>query len=86
MGLTVKKTRIAEERHRALRQEGGDWLRQLRSRAELSQREMADLLGLQYYTFISQLENGVGRIPSGRYVDWARVLGVPVEPGGTLCS
>jgi len=52
----------------------GIWLKQLREEAGLSQREMAAALGLEYYTFISQLENGRGKIPSQRYRDWATVL------------
>ena len=52
----------------------GAWLKQLRERAGLTQRDMAAALGLEYYTFISQLENGRGKIPSQRYRDWAHVL------------
>jgi len=54
----------------------GLWLKQLREAAGLSQRDMALALSLDYYTFISQLENGRGKIPSQRYKDWARVLKV----------
>ena len=37
------------------------------------------MLGLEYYTFISQLENGIGRIPPERYENWANALDVPVQ-------
>ncbi len=57
-----------------LRLEAGKWLKQLRETAGISQREMANKLDLEYYTFISQLENGRGRIPQYRYRDWAFVL------------
>jgi len=53
----------------------GLWLRSLREERGLSQRELADILELDYYTFISQLENGRGKIPAHRYVEWARALG-----------
>lgn len=53
----------------------GLWLRALREEKGLSQRELADSLSLDYYTFISQLENGRGKIPSHRYVEWAQALG-----------
>jgi len=53
----------------------GLWLRSLREEQGLSQRELADMLSLDYYTFISQLENGRGKIPSHRYAEWADVLG-----------
>src|SRR6056297_1073385 len=50
-------------------------LRALREEKELSQRELADALSLDYYTFISQLENGRGKIPTHRYAEWADALG-----------
>ena len=49
----------------------GLWLKELREQAHLSQRELAEKLSLDYYTFISQLENGRGRIPVHRYAEWA---------------
>lgn len=60
-----------------LRREGGRWLKEQRLRTGLSQREMAERVGARYYTFISQLENGRGRIPPDRYADWAKVLALP---------
>lgn len=46
-----------------LRKEAGLWLKELRERRGLSQRQMAEKVGGNYYTFISQLESGRGRIP-----------------------
>jgi transcriptional regulator with XRE-family HTH domain len=57
-----------------LRREGGRWLKQRRERLGLSQRQFADRVGVEYYTFVSQLETGRGRIPPDRYTDWARAL------------
>ena len=57
-----------------LRREGGKWLKQLREDSGLSQRQLADLVGAEYYTFISQLESGRGRIPPDRYRLWAKSL------------
>ena len=54
-----------------LRKELGLWLKQKREDAGLNQRDLANLLDLDFYTFISQLETGRGRIPSGRYEAWA---------------
>ena len=62
-----------------LRKQGGQWLKTLRTHAGLSQRELANMLGLEYYTFVSQLENGIGRIPPERYENWANALDVPVQ-------
>ena len=61
----------AKEQRAAL----GTWLKALRERQNMSQRELADKLSLDYYTFISQLENGRGRIPVHRYAEWADALG-----------
>jgi transcriptional regulator with XRE-family HTH domain len=60
-----------------LRREGGQWLKEQRERANLSQRQLAQRVGIDFYTFISQLETGRGRIPPDRYLDWAAALGLP---------
>ena len=71
---------VQELRHRA-----GLWLKELREKRGLSQRQLADLVGAEYYTFISQLETGRGRIPPARYREWAEALGVaPAEFVRTL--
>jgi transcriptional regulator with XRE-family HTH domain len=59
-----------------LRKCAGRWLRSLREAQGLSQRQLADAVGIAYYTFISQLETGRGRIPSDQYLKWAEVLAV----------
>jgi transcriptional regulator with XRE-family HTH domain len=59
-----------------LRQEAGQWLRDLRKARNLSQRDLARLVHVEYYTFISQIEAGKGRIPPDRYTVWAEALGV----------
>ncbi len=60
-----------------LRKEAGKWLKDLREHIGLSQRQLAKLVGAEYYTFISQLESGRGRVPPDRYLDWAKALEVP---------
>ena len=59
-----------------LRRAAGLWLRDLRETRGLSQRELAAKLGVKYYTFISQLETGRGRVPPDQYAAWASALGV----------
>lgn len=58
-----------------LRKQAGNWLKELRGRAGLSQIELAQVLGLKYYTFISQVENGYGRVPTDSLEAWAKALG-----------
>lgn len=63
-----------------LRQAAGRWLKSLREQRQLSQRQLATLVQVEYYTFISQIEAGRGRIPPDRYEAWASALDVPVIP------
>lgn len=71
--------RRAEARTQELRKEAGKWLRDLREQRSLSQRQLAQLVGVEYYTFISQLETGRGRIPPDKYRAWAAALDVPAR-------
>jgi transcriptional regulator with XRE-family HTH domain len=59
---------------KSLRIAAGRWLKSLREARSLTQREMAEHVGLRYYTFISQIEGGHGRIPPDQYEAWADVL------------
>jgi len=52
----------------------GSFLRQRRIELNLSQKYMSDMMQLNYYTFISQLEKGSTRVPSKMIDDIARVL------------
>jgi transcriptional regulator with XRE-family HTH domain len=67
--------RSSEEVH-DLRKEAGRWLRELREKRGLSQRQVAEGTETEYYTFVSQLETGRGRIPPDRYLRWAATLGI----------
>jgi transcriptional regulator with XRE-family HTH domain len=58
-----------------LRRDAGNWLRALRERRGLSQRELAKRVGIGYYSLIAQLEHGRGRIPSSQYLVWAQAWG-----------
>ncbi len=61
---------------RVLRKQAGDWLKQKRAEAGLSQVDLAARLGLKYYTFISQVENGFSRVPTETMQAWATHLGL----------
>ena len=58
----------------------GGWLKELRAAAGLSQIQLAERLGLKYYTFVSQVENGFGRVPTESMEAWARALGIAPQP------
>lgn len=62
-----------------LRKEGGAWLRDRRVAVRLSQRELSIELGLDYYTFISQIESGRGRVPPSMIEKWAKAVKYPVR-------
>lgn len=62
-----------------LRKAAGVWHKELREKRGLSQRQLAELVGVEYYTFVSQLETGRGRIPPDRYVAWAKALDVDLK-------
>jgi len=64
-----------EPEGKVLRKQAGTWLKELRGRAGLSQIELAATLGFKYYTFVSQIENGFGRVPTESMEAWARALG-----------
>jgi len=59
-----------------LRREAGIWLKEMREARGLSQRDLATMVGVEYYTFVSQIESGRGRIPPDRYEAWAQALGM----------
>ncbi len=61
---------------RQLRKLAGDWLKLRRADAGLSQADLAARLGLKYYTFISQVENGFSRVPTELIGAWANELGL----------
>jgi transcriptional regulator with XRE-family HTH domain len=58
------------------RKKGGMFLKKVRERAGLTQRELAERLGIKYYTFVSQIESGKGRVPPDLYDRWAEAVGM----------
>ena len=57
-----------------LRKQAGLWLRTRREDLGLSQRVLAERVNMEYYTFISQIESGKGRVPADRLKHWAEAL------------
>jgi transcriptional regulator with XRE-family HTH domain len=72
---------------KVLRQKAGQWLRLQREAAGLTQATLAERVGLRYYTFVSQVESGVGRVPVETQGAWAEALGLdPCEFARTLLA
>lgn len=60
-------------------------IRTARQEAGLTQAELAEKVGLRYYTFVSQVESGLGRLPIETQGAWAEALGlVPGDFAKTL--
>jgi transcriptional regulator with XRE-family HTH domain len=75
MGASLQFANATAEA-KQLRKDAGQYLQKMRKRAGLSQIELANKLGLKYYAFVSQVENGFGRVPSHSMETWARALNV----------
>src|SRR5262245_65326891 len=58
-----QRRRRSTKRARQSHNRSGAWLCELRKKHGLSQRELARRVGAEFYTVISQLEAGLGRIP-----------------------
>jgi transcriptional regulator with XRE-family HTH domain len=74
LGGKLRATVVPEARQ--LRKDAGDWLKARRADAGLSQIVLAQRLGMKYYTFISQVENGFSRVPTEAMEAWAIQLGL----------
>lgn len=70
-----------------LRREAGRWLKVLREGADLTQAELAERVNLRYYTFVSQVESGLGRVPIEMQGAWALAVGLdPAHFARTLLA
>jgi transcriptional regulator with XRE-family HTH domain len=72
---------------KTLRRQAGRWLKEGRETAGLTQAELAERVGLRYYTFVSQVENGLGRVPIESQGAWAQAIGAePADFARVLLS
>lgn len=79
MAVTTKQTETSTDPAdalRDLRRKLGRKLKAWREERRITQADLAAELGLKYYSFISQVENGIGRIPQDLYGPWADALSV----------
>ena len=74
--MYVNQAKLRPDAVQELRREGGRYVRELREAAGLSQRQLAAKIGGEFYTFVSQIETGRGRIPPNSYLAWAETLGI----------
>ena len=74
--MTYAQRDASSDHAKRLRKRGGMHMKKLRENAGLTQRELALAVDINYYTFISQLENGSGRVPPNLYEKFAKALGV----------
>jgi transcriptional regulator with XRE-family HTH domain len=59
-----------------LRRELGDYIRDRRLDQGMTQKQLADAVGMQYYTAISAIEVGRNSVPPERYAAFAKALGI----------
>ncbi|MEL7388970.1 MAG: helix-turn-helix transcriptional regulator [Pseudomonadota bacterium] len=76
MSAVKKRQKTANETAKEMRRDLGYWLKGKREEAGVTQADLASLLKLKYYSFISQVENGACRIPQELYGIWADGIGV----------
>ena len=67
------KSKLTKE----MRKQAGKWLSARREAAGVTQAHLAEQIGYRYYTFVSQVEGGHGRVPSEHFRPWADCIGVP---------
>ena len=73
-GRSRRGNRSERESKEERRKAAASYLRELRSIAGITQKELADNLGYRYTTVISQVETGIIRLPPDKLVPWAESL------------
>lgn len=79
MKITPKLKKYVLERE--MRKRGGRYIESLRlaNDPKMTQRELAEKLGVPFYTFISMVESGAARVPLDEMANWAEALGVDLQ-------
>ncbi|MEE2953064.1 MAG: helix-turn-helix transcriptional regulator [Pseudomonadota bacterium] len=67
---------ISAEDAKSLRREAGTLVKTLREAANLTQADLAEAMDYKFYTRVSQIERGAGRVPPEEFVAFAEALGV----------
>ena len=79
--------RLSKQEAKQNRKAAGAYIRELRLKRDLTQKELSKLLGMEYYTMVSSVENGSNRVPPEALITWATALRVkPSEFAKRLLS
>lgn len=70
---------VKTKEHRDLRIAAGQYIHGLRKAQNLTQTQLARRLGLEFHTFVSQVETGTRRIPPEEIATWAKALNTDVQ-------
>lgn len=62
------------EEAKRLRREAGQKLKGFRESVKKTQRDVANEIGFDYYTMVSQIESGKTRVPPAQIVAYAKAL------------
>jgi transcriptional regulator with XRE-family HTH domain len=76
---------LSEERRKTNKDSLGAMLKQARTDADFTQKALADALGLEYYTMVSQMELGYISIPASLWVPLAQTLHIDQTEWVTRC-
>lgn len=76
MSYTKYSVTAAGQNAKVLRKKAGAYLKRLREDKKLTQTELAKRVDLEYYTFISQIETGLARVPPEKIGAFAQALGL----------
>lgn len=74
--MAENERRLSRYEAKRNRKVAGAYIRELRLQRGLTQKELSKLLGLEYYTMISGVENGNNRVPPEALASWAKALRV----------
>ena len=76
---------LSDERRERNKETLGSWLKAARLRRGLTQKDLADAIGVEYYTMISQMELGYISIPPSLWVPLATALKEDIEDFVVTC-
>ena len=76
---------LSKEKRQRNQKHIGAAVKQARKDLDMTQRELAKALGLDYFTLISQIENGYITLPPTMWTPIAEALSIPPGPWAVRC-